>query len=271
MKMKKLVYIIAPAFMLMAGLSSCDKGTTTTTPTPTPTTPTTPTAPTPVTPQPTTGTGYWGVLVALQMNFAYSNAQLPMPVSVQSDLGVATFYDAATTGSANLVDAGKVSINGNDLTNNSNSYNITATTGLTPSSLSLGSSVKWDVGGSSNVNAFSYTYTGAFPEYTGSTSLPTSIDRSKDLEISLGTKVQNADSVYVVIVTAGKQIIKAYDGNPAPSKATITASELSGLSAVSDNSAYLEVVPFKYILPTISGKKYVFIKEAAAVTAVNIN
>ncbi len=264
--MKNLFKIAIPVLGIMLGVASCDKATTTTTPTPTTPTPTTPTAPTPVTP--TVGGSYWGVMVALKMQFSYAVTGAPFPVSIDYDMGLANFYNGA--GSSTLVDAGTVSINSNNLEKQtSGSYYLSATTGMTPSSLNLTSGVQWQVAGGNGIPSINYTHTGSFPGYSGT--LPSEINRSQDLVIDLGSDVSGADSVYVVIITSSKQIIKAYNGNPAPAKATITASELGTLPAVSDNSAYLEIVPFTYKMPTISGKQFVAIKEAAVVASVKIN
>ncbi|MBW7913500.1 MAG: hypothetical protein H3C54_07350 [Taibaiella sp.] len=264
--MKNLLKTTIPALAIMLGVASCDKTTTTTTPTPTTPTPTTPTAPTPVTP--TVGGNFWGVMVALKMEFSYNVTGAPFPVSLDYDMAVANFYNGA--GSSTVVDAGTVSVNSNNLEKQTNnSYYKSATTGMTPSSLGYSSGVQWQVAGGNGIPSINYTHTGSFPEYSGT--LPSEINRSQDLEIDLGSKVTGADSVYVVIITSSKQIIKAYDGNPAPAKATITASELGSLPAVSDNSAYLEVVPFTYAMPIISGKQFVAIKETAAVASVKIN
>lgn len=264
--MKNLLKTTIPALVIMLGVASCDKTTTTTTPTPTTPTPTTPTAPTPVTP--TVGGNFWGVMVALKMEFSYNVTGAPFPVSLDYDMAVANFYNGA--GSSTVVDAGTVSVNSNTLEKQTNnSYYKSATTGMTPSSLGYSSGVQWQVAGGNGIPSINYTHTGSFPEYSGT--LPSEINRSQDLVIDLGSDVSGADSVYVVIITANKQIIKAYNGNPAPSKATITASELGTLPAVSDNSAYLEIVPFTYKTPTISGKQFVAIKESAVVASVKIN
>lgn len=264
--MKNLFKMTIPALAIMLGVASCDKATTTTTPTtPSNPTPTTPSAPTPMTPS--IGGSYWGVLVALKMEFSYNVTGSPFPVSLDYDMGLATFYNGA--GSSTMVDAGTVSVNSNNLEKQTNnSYYVSATTGLTPSSLGYNSGVQWQVAGGNGIPSINYTHTGSFPEYNGT--LPSEIDRSKDLEITLGSDVSGADSVYVVIITSNKQIIKAFNGNPAPAKATITASELGALPAVSDNTAYLEVVPFTYTLPMFGGKQFVAIKEAAAVASVSI-
>ena len=262
--MKNFTKIIVPAFALAIGFTSCDKVPTEPT-TQTPTT-TTPSSPTPV--QPNINGDYSGVMVALKMGFNYSMPQLPIPVNIESEMGIASFY--SSPGSGTMVDAGTVKINTIDLKKETNnSYLINATTGLTPSTLNLGSGVAWSVSGAGSVSAVSYTHTGIFPDFDGT--LPTEVDRAKGLDISLGSNISGADSVYVVIIDKeGKIVQKAYGGNPAPAMASFTASDLSGLSAVTDNAAYVEVVPFTYKTPTISGKQYVFIKEYAAVTAVNI-
>lgn len=263
--MKNLTKIIVPVVAIAFGITSCDKATTTTTPTTTTPTTTTPTSPTPV--MPTINNSHWGAMIALKTKLAYTAPQLGTPITVETEMAVASFYDAI--GSSNIVDAGTVTINDNALEKQTNnSYMVTATPGMTPSSLSLGNNVKWSVGGGSSTPAISYSHNGPFPDYKGT--LPTEIDKSKDFEITLGSDVTGADSVYVVIISADKQIIKSYSGNPAPSKITIDASELSGLKTVSDNTAYLEVVPFTYVVKAQNGKDFVFIKETAALSAINI-
>lgn len=261
--MKKLIQLMVPVALVVFTLSSCDKDTPDPEPT-TPTTPTTPTGPTPPTPK--IAGNYWGLMAAIKMDFSYSNPQLPQPISVVSDIAVATFYSGAgNTGS--LEDAGTVSVNSNNLEKQSNnSYTITATTGLTPATLDLGTDVKWDVSGGSNVTSLSYNHKGSFPSYSGT--LPTTIDKSQNLELNISSDVMGADSVYVVIATSSKTIIKSY--NSAVAKATIDASELASLPDVSDNTAYIEVVPFTYAIATLNSKDYVFIKETAAVGAVEI-
>lgn len=269
--MKKLLQLLIPAVALMVSVTSCDKNNTTTTPTnPTnPTNPTTPSTsgPTPVTPS--TGDGMWGALIAVKMQYSYVVPQLGTPVNVETQIGVASFYDN-NNGNGNLVDAGAVSINSNDLKKETNnSYTVTATQGMTPSTLNLSGNVDWKVAGNNGIPSINYTHAGAFPEYSGT--LPSTVSKSSDLEVDLGSKVSGADSVYVVLVTQSKTIIKAFGANPAPAKGTIPASELSGLANVSDNTAYLEVVPFTYELNTTSGKRFAYIKETAVVTGVNIN
>lgn len=268
--MKKLLLIIAPVLVIAFSLTSCDKEPTTTVPTiDTPDVVDTPdnnNGPAPITP--TTADGIWGTLVALKMEYSYSSPQIPFPVTTMSELGVAAFYDD-DNGKANLVDAGKVMVNSYELEKQTNnSYTLTATTGLTPSSLDLGSSVKWEVAGGSGIPMINYSHTGSFPAYTGT--IPSEISKSGGLEIELGSKVTGADSVYIVIVTSKETIIKRYGASPGPSKANIEASELSSLPNVDDNTAYLEVVPFTYKLNTVNGKRFAFVKETAVVSSVNI-
>lgn len=264
--MNKFTKIMIPVVAIALGFTSCDKTPTTTTPTPTIDTPQTNAGPTPVTPN--VGNGIWGVMVALEMRYSFNNPQLPVPVTTTSDIGVATFYDS-DNGSGNIVDAGKVSVNSNDLEKQTNnSYTLTATTGLTPSSLNLGSNVQWDVAGGSGIPSINYSHSGTFPAFQGS--IPTEVNRSAGFEIDLGSDVVGADSVYVVIVTSSKTITKAYTANPAPNKIKIDASELSSLPAIDDNTAYIEVLPFTYKIETLNSKRFVFIKEQAVVVSANI-
>src|SRR5690606_10981135 len=121
------------------------------------------------------------------------------------------------------VDAGSVKVNDIALDNNSNSYSKSASVGLEPSSLELSTGVKWSVGGSGSVTAFDYNYSGSFPDFDGT--LATEIDKATGLDVSLGSDVSNADSVFVVIIDAnGKMVSKSVKGNPAPAKVSFTSS-----------------------------------------------
>ena len=141
------------------------------------------------------------------------------------------------------------------------------TAGMTPASLSLDNGSDWKVGGSAGVSGFTYSHSVAFPNYTGT--LPTTVTKASGLTISLGSEVSNADSVYITVMSGDKYVLKAVGGQA--DDATITAAELQDLALNSDNTAMIQVVPFRITLESINGKDYAFIKEKAVVGNITIN
>lgn len=257
--MKKIAFA---ALALVAIASSCKKEETTTT-TPTTTTPTT-TTPTAVTPG-TTGNDISGALISI--NMSYKMSQMGIEVPVNYEIGSAVFYSAP--GSSTLVDAGTVSVNSVNLDKAANnSYSKMASTGLTPSTLNFDNGSSWSIGGASSVTSFSYNHTGTFPSYTGT--MPTSVTKASGLSFTFSTSnLSGADSVVVFLASGNTSITKTFAATAGT--VTLTASDLSGIAAVSDNTGILEVCPYKYVVFNANGKKYVAIKEQAVVKNVNIN
>lgn len=259
--MKKIVLSIFPAFLFLSIVAvSCSKDDKKVTPDPVPDPIDSPKGPEPF--MPNVGT-VDGMLVAIQTKTKMTQAG--MSIDVNTEMGLATFYN----GSQTMVEGGTVSLNSTNLDKQTNnSYMKTASLGMTPSDLDLDGGASWKVSGSSNVSAITYVHGTDFPSYTGD--VPTSITKSSGLSFTFtSSNVDNADSVYVAIITSSKSIIKSY----APNAGTITisANELSSLPNVSNNTAYLEVLPVKIEVRTYSGKKYAFIKEQAVIKNININ
>ncbi len=268
--MKKQILFLS-AVALLAFNTSCNKEDvlpdTNVTPTnPNPTNPTDPTdpgaGPTPVSP---TISGVSGTLVSIIMKYTINHPQMPMPMVTESDIAVAAF--PASNGS-DLLPAGNVSVNGHALEKaDNNAYYVSATAGLTPATLEFSNgSSDWSIGGAGSIAAFTYSHNVNFPTFDGE--LPSSITKSNGLTISLGGNVYNSDSVYLVIAAGNEYIQTAVGGNA--SSISFTAAELQNLPVVSDNTAFLQVVPFRITLETISGNQYAFIKQQAVVTSVNI-
>src|SRR5690606_2794189 len=108
-------------------------------------------------------------------------------------------------------------------------------------------------------------HTDAFPSYTDS--LPSNITRANGLSLNLSS-ASNADSVYVFVAAGDKYVLKSYAGNA--TNITIAASDLNTLPAVSNNTAFLQVLPVKFRVANVGGEDYVFIKQRAIVRAINI-
>jgi len=264
---KQFLFLSTIAFMVLAASCNKDDKDTPTPSDPDPVdstvtpTPTAPTAPTPAV------ANVYGTLVSVSMKYSYTNSMVPMPVSIESEVAVAAFPTALN--SSTLADAGTVSVNSITLEKaDNNAYYKSASVGMTPATLDFTTGSSWSVGGSGSVAGFTYNHTGDFPEYTGD--LPTTITKSSDLVIDLGTShVSDADSVYIVVAAGNTFVQKSVAGNA--SSATITSAELAGLPDVSDNTALIEVVPFRIDFETFNGKVYAFIKERAVVSSVNID
>ncbi len=263
--MKKQILFLS-AIALLAFNSSCNKDDNNPNPNPNPTNPN-PTNPTTSTPKPTTPVinGVSGTLVSVIMEYSYTNPYVSTPVTMQYDVAVAAF--PAANGS-DLLPAGTVSVNSHELEKaDNNAYYVVAVPGTTPSSLDFsGGSSNWSIGGAGSISAFTYNHDVSFPDYTGT--LPSSVSKSSGVTIDLDG-VSNADSVYLVIA-AGNQFIQTAVGGDATS-ISFTAAEMQNLPVVSDNSALIQVVPFRITLETHNGNQYAYIKQRAAISAINID
>ena len=206
-----------------------------------------------------------GALVSLQTDITTNAGGFPFTVTTET--GIATFF--ATTGNNSaFINAGTVSVNTYPLDKQSNSsYLKSATVGQTPSSLNFSSqSSNWIVSGAGTVPAITYNHTSNFPSYTGI--IPTNIIRANGLTISLGSDVNDADSVIVFITKGNVTITRTYSGTAV--SAVIPSSALSSLPVVTDNSALIEVIPYSINVQSFSGKNYAFVKEQANVKSINI-
>jgi hypothetical protein len=265
MQMKALKLTIVPVIAMTVLMASCSKEEKKTT-TPTTTTPTNTAGPQPPMPAPS-GNYLSGALISLQMKYTTQPAGAPYPVDLNSEMAMAIFY--STPGSATRVEAGTVSVNGINLDKNTdNSYFKWAYTGATPADLDFDKTSDWNVSGSSAVTAFSYNHSVDFPDYTGD--VPTSVTKADGLKLTFNSStLKGADSVYVVVAGGSQSFTKGYAANAG--QITISSSDLKDLPTVSDNSAVLEICPFKYNEVVKNGKNYFFIKEQAIVKSVNIN
>ncbi len=255
--MKRLVIIPVSALLFATSLYSCKKSSSSTpTPTPTPTTTSTPT--------PTTG-DVDGALISLKIDVATAVAGVTYTITTET--GVATFFPSAGN-HGTYVDGGAVTVNTVALEKQTNnSYTKTATTGQTPADLSFDGGSSWTVAGNGSVPAFTYSHTAAFPTFTGD--IPASITRSAGLTITLSGNVSGADSVIVLIAAGTKSVTHTVGGSA--SSVTFSASDLAVFSTVTDNTAILEVDPYRLTVKAEGGKNYAFVKERAVVKNININ
>ncbi len=264
--MKRLMYFLIPLMVL--GIVSCNK--TEDTPTPTPTPDPTPTTPTPPSPS---VEGVYGAFVSLVMS--YTTTQVGVPVSLNTEIGLAAIYQDAwsATGTNTLIDAGTIKVNSNALDKNANnSYSKTATVGQTPSDLGFSSGVNWTVSGNANFPAVNRNLTNNAPDYTGT--VPETVTRTSDLTLTFNaSNTPYADSVYVMLITGDKNILKRYKATAG--SVTIPASELSALDATSTSApGYIEVCPWNvqfYTEGTTTSKTCAYVREKAIVKSITVN
>jgi hypothetical protein len=229
--------------------------------------------PTPITP--TLPSDIDGALVCVRVGFTYdiskfSPIKLPIPVppiDATSEVATALFGNLAAS---SYKDAGAVSVNSNTLDKLSNKSYVKSGFNLTSGAGDLGfsSGGNWSVGGSSDVTAFTYNYSDAFPTYTGKASMPENVP-STGVSFNI-SGINNADSIYVCLIGSKTTVIK-HLGKTA-SSVSFSASDVTAAGSTGGKTTgFLEVCPFRSKVETINSKKYVFIKEHAEVKNVIIN
>jgi hypothetical protein len=239
---KRLNISLLAGLMITIMISGCSKSTSTDTPT-TPSTPSTPT--------PSFSDG-WGLMAAVTSVSYTVVAGITIPMSVNT--ATAAFQSAA--GSSTYVDAGTVTLNAKTLTKSTNTVylynNLQDPLDFTQ--------VSWNVSGAGSVPAINYTNDRPMPDYSGFSTLPSTISRSGDLTISLSGTISDADTVYLTISgTNGKYLMKRVAGNAA--QCIFTASELSTLSA--GTGGLIQVTPWNYKIEDFNNKKFYFVNEKA--------
>jgi hypothetical protein len=241
--MKNLIRItIVTGTVVSLMISGCAKKTTT------PETPTNTT--TTSVPTITISDGY-GVLAAVRSISYTTVAGYTVPLEVNT--AVAAFPIAL--GSTTFTEGGTVTLNTKALTKSEN--NAYVYQNLTdPLSFST---LNWSVSGSSSVPVISYSEDKPIPDYSGFSSLPTTISKASGVTISLGSAISNADSIYVVVADFNNhRIMKRLAGNAG--ECVIGSSELSTFTT---GQGMVQVCPWNFKSEDFSSKKFYFIIEAA--------
>jgi hypothetical protein len=201
-----------------------------------------------------------GVLVALKTVTQQTVAGIVLPV----ELNTPTAAFPAPLGSSTFVDAGTITFNSKSLaklTNNSYVYSDYTNPVYYDN-------ITWAVSGSSSIPAINYTEDKLMPAYSDYSSMPSTVTKTAGLTVNFGGSLSNADSVYVVVISAGnsKMVLKRASGSG--TACVFTADDLSILGA---GAGYLEVCPWNYKLEDISSKSFYFILESAYVKSITIN
>lgn len=149
------------------------------------------------------------------------------------------------------VNAGAVSVNSITLkpqpqSSSSIVYNDTTSTICT-------APLQWSVSGGNGIPAFTYTYTGVKPIYTGYNTLPDTIKLSQNKVINF-TGLTGADEIVVYLTAGSSYISKVLPGTS--TSVSFTAAELSGITPSSSSTLWLAFN--KADLIDIGGKKFKF-------------
>lgn len=180
-----------------------------------------------------------GVLWAIKQFTTMST--MGYEVSIEAGSGVGIF-----SVSGKNADAGNVKLNGNALTNMSNSYIFTVLP-TQPTGIDFSSGVKWDVSGGNGFTAFSHTVAKSFPSASGF-SCNSTLAAGNNYTISF-SGVSGADSIIFVINNIHKTVVgttKSY---------TFTASQLNSLKS---GPAAVSAAPYNITYATYGGKKIAF-------------
>jgi len=168
---------------------------------------------------------------------------------------VGVFFD----GNQNLLDAGTVSINGSNLTKNSNNSYTYFPSLTEPEGLSFTTGTDWDVSGSADFPAFTASPGFDFP-FVGNISGDDTVDRTTDYTINISS-VADADSIIFLV----NGIAKTTAGNV--TSCTFSASELAGASA---GPGIIQAAPYAFDDQEFSNKTVYFVKETVVSKSVTI-
>jgi len=200
-----------------------------------------------------------GVLVAI---FTASVIDIPGigPQAVQIGTATAFFYSGS-----NNVNAGTVSVDGEDMTYNSGIY-IYTPDALNPTGLSFGNP-SWNVAGGNGIPAFNYTTSNGMPSITSFQNSSTTVDVSSDYTLGLGTASVNlSDSLYFGVYgpSGNLYITKARSQG---SSHTFTAAEMA---TVGKGAGYVQIAAYRFQEFMTGGKNFAFVNEGVLTQAVTL-
>lgn len=251
--MSKQLFLIALA--TIGTLASCSKADPVT-PTPTPT----PTPPSSAASTPSYATGD-GAIVAL---ITRTTTNTPIG-AVDFDLGtgVAVFGSLSST---TYNDAGKVTLNGKELTKQSNNAYVYTPSAADVTGIDLDGAINWSVTTPSfTYNAGSGTGRG-MPNATAIAGTYTTVDANAAFTLELSGGVSNADSVYFQINGPSKSILKRMSGST--TSVTYTADEVKSLGKSVGCS--VTIAPWNHQQKTLGGKIIHVINELAISRTIEI-
>lgn len=218
-----------------------------------------------------------------------SGQQIPVPAWLGAPNGIAATisFDQVVSGfninyvmgyaqfgTTNFLDAGVVTVNGNEVAKNSSGNVIyySSFNALSPSTLTgvnfNGSAHNWSVGGKNTIPQFDIVASSPHEFTLTSPASGASVSKSSDLNITWSVTGGASDSVMIYLTPAtgsATPYVSAILANNGAAK--ISASDVSKFSG----AAILQVVKFRYAYTTKSGKLYFAISEIVKTSAVTLN
>jgi hypothetical protein len=180
-------------------------------------------------------------------------------VTLGEDINL-TFVNFDTgPGSAIEVQAGNVTFNGTGL--KFGGYSYTDTTYLINYSVP---NYTLNVSGSSQIDAFSTTFSPSYPSFTGDSLLPTTVSKSAGFSVNLGSSISNATDTCTIHLL-GSTVKKIAPGQ---TSVTFTPADLSGIMVA--NGYYYELYLYHNQALIVNNKTY-YVRSELQYTKYNIN
>ncbi|MFM1874902.1 MAG: hypothetical protein RL266_639 [Bacteroidota bacterium] len=218
--------------------------------------PPTPTDPASNPPTPTFTEGY-GTLAAVKTVTTFDPG-FGVPVQeIVLGLGSAGFTDG--TDYSTLIEAGTITLEGEELSRYENNAYFSPTTQNNPTGIDFSGTPSWEVSGSANIPAFSHTTNIDFPTLGNITS-STTIPGTGDYALTV-SNVSGADSVWFML--GGVVHVE----NPGTTSSIFTEAEIDGMGT---GANFAQVAPYRFEAATYGGKQFYFVTETVKTQSVTI-
>lgn len=198
-----------------------------------------------------------GTLVAIKSESVQSTPMGDMTINIGT--AVAVFGSDANFSS--FVDAGTVSINGQNLSKAGN-HAYTFTPSMTePTGIEFGNAVNWSVSGNdaNGVPAFDHNMSGGFPT-VGRVNVDEELSKSESLTLPI-SGVSNADSLVVNVNEAVKTVAAGVNA------VNFSSDELSGISK---GTGIVSIAGVRYTSQAYGGKEFFFLTQTVKQKTVTI-
>lgn len=181
------------------------------------------------------------------------------PINTEIGTAVAVFSE---DGGANFMSAGTVSVDGNNLSAQTNNSYVYTPGQSNPAGITYGSTQNWS-GTGAGWPSFNASTSVGFPSVAEISS--SDVTMSSGYTLNCGSAV-NADSIYFSVYGPNGTAMKIIGGGV--SSYTFSASDLNALGA---GSGFVQIVGINYDPQTIGGRTYYILNETARTKSVNIN
>lgn len=205
------------------------------------------------TPTSTNTNNYDGLLYSQEMSSVYSGTIMFTSGNSSAIFPTGGFFNSSTISDAFMgtaLNVGTVSLNSISLKPDNQSSGVIYTD---TTSTVFSAPLSWSVSGGNGIPAFTYTYTGVRPTYTGWTSLQDTIKLSQNTVINL-TGISGADQILIYVMSGSGMASKVISGTA--TSVSFSTSELSSLSA--STSSYIMIQCSKYSIVGLGGKNFKF-------------